>query len=78
MASEKKMVLNDSVPVSLLTVRMIMQGKVSVSPPVNHIQVRGVENSYWKKKKIMSNIQFMQIGETSGHLCLYVFESNIR
>lgn len=27
MASEKKMVLNDSVPVSLLTVRMIMQGK---------------------------------------------------
>lgn len=29
MASEKKMVLNDSVPVSLLTVRMIMQGKVS-------------------------------------------------
>lgn len=46
MASEKKMVLNDSVPVSLLTVRMIMQGKVSVSPPVNHIQVRGVENSY--------------------------------
>jgi hypothetical protein len=30
MASEKKMVLNDNVPVSLLTVRMIMQGKVSV------------------------------------------------
>ncbi|XP_055996554.1 poly(rC)-binding protein 3-like isoform X2 [Ostrea edulis] len=27
MASEKKMVLNDNVPVSLLTVRMIMQGK---------------------------------------------------
>lgn len=32
MASEKKMVLNDNVPVSLLTVRMIMQGKVSDCP----------------------------------------------
>lgn len=73
------MVLNDSVPVSLLTVRMIMQGKVSLLSTCTPHPGERCGKLLLKKKKIMSNpIQFMQTGEMSGHLCLYVFASNIR